>query len=388
MRMKILIANATLATLTGTETYVRDLAIGLLRRGHTPIVYAPQLGEIAGQLRRATVPVVDDLRNIGVTPDVIHGNHNTELISALLHFPDVPAVFFCHSWADWISFPPAHPRILTYVAVDDTCRDRLLYKHSIPENKVLVSLNSVDLERFTPRPPLPEKPQRALVFSNGANQWTHLPVVKEACARAGIALDVIGAGQKAENSQPESVLGNYDLVFAKGRCALEALVVGAAVIICDALGSGPLVTASALEKLRRLNFGIRTQSEPVTVDVLLREIARYDADDAAEISRRLRVSSSLDSAIDDVLAAYTEAIAEFRNGPKPDPVEESRAAADYLRWLTLNMRQREAGYESMLANSRILRMRNALGRISVFDWSLKRLGDFFHRNDDQAGAGS
>jgi hypothetical protein len=115
--LKVLIANATLATLTGTETYVRDLALGLLRKGHSPIVYAPRLGEIAQQLRRATIPVVDDLSSISTTPDIIHGNHNTELITALLHFANIPAVFFCHSWTDWVSSPPMHPRILRYVAV-------------------------------------------------------------------------------------------------------------------------------------------------------------------------------------------------------------------------------------------------------------------------------
>ena len=51
--LKVLIANATLATLTGTETYVRDLALGLLRKGHTPVVYAPELGPIAEELRRS-----------------------------------------------------------------------------------------------------------------------------------------------------------------------------------------------------------------------------------------------------------------------------------------------------------------------------------------------
>lgn len=382
--MKILIVNATLATLTGTETYVRDLAIGFLRRGHTPIVYTPELGEIARQLRLATVPVVDDLNNVGVTPDVIHGNHNTELMSALLHFPDVPAVFFCHSWTDWISFPPAHPRILVYVAVDETCRDRLLYEHAIPEHKLRVSLNSVDLERFKPRPPLPNKPQRALIFSNGANQWTHLPAVKEACAQAGIALDVIGAGENAENSNPETVLGNYDLVFAKGRCALEAMIVGAAVILCDARGCGPLVTTGEIEKLRHQNFGVRTLTEPAAADLLLREIARYNANNASEVSRLLRVSSGLDTAIGEVLAAYTDAIDEFRKGSKADPLEEARAAADYLRWLTLGTRERQAVYETILANSRILRMRNALGKIPLIDWSLKRLGNLVHRNKDSA----
>ena len=382
--MKILIVNATLATFTGTETYVRDLAIGLLRRGHTPVVYAPELGEIARQMRLATVPVVDDLNNVGVTPDVIHGNHNTELMSALLHFPDVPAVFFCHSWTDWISFPPTHPRIQAYVAVDETCRDRLLYEHAIPEHKLCVSLNSVDLERFKPRAPLPEKLRRALVFSNGANQWTHLPAVKEACARAGLALDVVGAGENAETSNPETVLGNYDLVFAKARCALEAMIVGTAVILCDARGCGPLVTTGELEKLRQQNFGVRALTDPAGSDLLLREIARYDANDASEVSRRLRLSSGLDTAIDDVLTVYTEAISGFREGPKPDPVEDARAAAAYLRWLTLGTRQRQASYESMLANSRILRMRNALAKIPLIDWPLRRLGNLVHRNKDGA----
>src|SRR5215470_1046751 len=129
--MKILIANATLATRTGTETYVRDLTLGLLSRGHEPLVYAPALGEIACELQSANVTVVDDLRNVSTTPDVIHGNHNTELITALLHFPNVPAAFFCHSSTDWNSAPPQHPRILGYVAVDDACRDRLVLKHAI-----------------------------------------------------------------------------------------------------------------------------------------------------------------------------------------------------------------------------------------------------------------
>src|SRR6185295_4530161 len=121
--LTILIANATLASLTGTETYVRDLALGLLRKGHTPIVYAPELGHIAQELRSSAVSVVDNLNSIETTPDIIHGNHNTELIGALLHFEKVPAVFFCHSWNDWESAPPSHPRIFAYVAVDDTCRD-------------------------------------------------------------------------------------------------------------------------------------------------------------------------------------------------------------------------------------------------------------------------
>ena len=374
--LTILIANATLASLTGTETYVRDLALGLLRRGHSPIVYAPELGEIARELRRATVPVVDDLNSIGTIPDIIHGNHNTELVTALLHFDKIPAVFFCHSWTDWISSPPSHPRIISYVAVDDTCRDRLVLEHAIPQERVRVRLHAADLERFRPREPLPARPARALVFSNNANQWTHLSAVREACNRAGIELDVVGAGVNASAANPETLLPRYDLVFAKARCALEALAVGTAVILCDAAGTGPLVTTAELDRLRRLNFGIRALSGEIDPGLLMQQIARYDPVDASEVSRRVRLSSDLGSLVDDALKLYVEVIEDFRACPVPQPGEENRAAAEYLRWMTLTVRAKQAECESMLANSLTIRLRNRIGRLPLMDNLLSSLARF------------
>ena len=377
--LKVLIANATLATLTGTETYVRDLALGLLHQGHTPIVYAPDLGPIAQELHRRTVPVVDNLNRVGTVPDIIHGNHNTELITALLHFETVPSVFFCHSWTDWISAPPLHPRILAYVAVDETCRDRLVHENAIPEDRVHVQLHAPDLERFTPREPLPEKPARAVIFSNNANQWTHLNAVREACKRAGIELDVIGAGVNASSLNPESLLSNYDLVFAKARCALEALAVGTAVILCDAAGSGPMVTTAELNRLRRGNFGIRTLSENLDAELLLREIQRYDSKDAAEVSRRIR-ATDLGSAVDDTVVLYRQVIEEFRRGAVSDPIEENHAVAEYLRWMTLAVRQKQSQHESMLASSPTFRLRNRIGRIPLMETLVRPLARWARRN--------
>ena len=378
--LKVLIANATLATLTGTETYVRDLALGLLRKGHTPIVYAPELGPLAQELHRHTVPVVDNLNRVATVPDIIHGNHNTELITALLHFENVPSVFFCHSWTDWISAPPSHPRILAYVAVDETCRDRLVLENAIPEDRVHVWLHGADLERFTPRELLPEKPARALVFSNNANNWTHLNAVREACKRAGIELDVIGSGMNASALNPESLLSKYDLVFAKARCALEALAVGTAVILCDAAGSGPMVTTAEFDRLRRLNFGIRALSDDVDADLLLGEIRRYDPKDAAEVSQRIRTTADLGSVVDDAVVLYREVIEEFQRRTGSDPVEENHAVAEYLRWMTLAVRRKQAQHESMLANSPTLRLRNRMSQIPLMETLVKPLARWARRN--------
>ena len=329
--LRILFTNITLASRTGTEVYIKEAALGLLRRGHTPVVYSPDLGEIADEMRAATVPVVDDLSRLGAPPDVIHGHHHQQAMTALLHFPGVPGIFTTHDWAAWHDAPPRFPRIRRYVAVDWTNRDLILLEHGIPEERVRVLLNWADLERFPPRGPLPARPRRALVFSNYARGDTHLPAVQEACRRAGLPLDVVGAGVGRSLADPGEVIAEYDLVFAKAKSALEALAVGAAVVLCDYRGLGQMVTGADLDALRRLNLGYRTLRHPLVPDLIVREIERYDARDAAEVSRRVREEAGLEAALDRLVALYEEVIGEHRREGPADPAEESRAAAAYLR---------------------------------------------------------
>jgi hypothetical protein len=286
---------------------------------------------MASEIRNATVPVIDDLNALAVEPDVIHGHHHLELMTALLQFPRVPAVFVCHDRLAWHDVPPHFPRILRYVAVDDNCRDRLISESGVSVERVRVLLNAVDLERFLPRGPLPARPRKALVFSNLASEQTYLQTIRQACSRSGISVDVIGQASGHPCARPEEVLGRYDLVFAKARCALEALAVGTAVILCDLAGVGPLVQTTRVDQLRRLNLGRRTLTEPVRVEVILREIARYDARDAEAVSRRIRTSAGLDQAVDDLLALYREVVAEQRSLGPWAPDVELRAVATYLR---------------------------------------------------------
>ena len=345
--LRILITNHFLRGRTGSELYVCELATNLLRRGHSPIVYSPQLGQTARELRETTVPIVDNLEAIGTAPDLIHGQHHVETMSALLRFPNTPAVFFCHGWLPWEETPPRHPRILRYVAVDDTGLDRLVSESGIPEERVSVILNSVDLEQFVPRTPLPPTPARALVFSNSAKETTHLGAVREACRRTGLTLDVIGEDAGNVAMRPQDLLGQYDIVFAKARCALEAMAVGSAVVLCDVTGVGPMVTSSELDRLRRLNFGIRTLREKVDADVLEKEIGRYDPSDAATVSQRIRDTACRTAAIDQIVALYEDVIREFESSDARDHDAEARAEASYLRELN---RHFEAERESILTS--------------------------------------
>jgi len=115
--LKILITNLMLENWTGTELFVRDLALGLLEAGHHPVLYSPRLGKLASEIRRETIPVIDNLDKLSTPPDIIHGQHVNETLTALLHFADAPAVFFCHDWYFYEDYPPHFPRLLRYVAI-------------------------------------------------------------------------------------------------------------------------------------------------------------------------------------------------------------------------------------------------------------------------------
>lgn len=369
--MRVLITSVGLDNIGGVQILTQDLAAWLLDRGHSPVVYGPFLGNAAEKLRRLTVPVVDDLALVGATPDVIHGNGAIETMAALWHFPSTPALFVCHAFRAMV---PRSPRILRYVGVDDTCADRLIAEQGIPTDRVRVILNAADMKRFRPRSQaLPERPRRALVFSNPASELSHLPLIREACEREGIVLDTAGASSGTHVEAPESILGRYDVVFAKAKCAIEAMASGAAVIVCDTAGLSGMVRSVDLPRLRRLNFGLRSLDRPITVDALRREIAAYDPVDAAVVSAMIRETASTDDAHAQYFSTYEEVLAEDA-GRVPDREAEGRAAAAFLQTLSRSQRESTANTNLIVqATHRILRapvIGPATARIAR--WLLKR----------------
>ncbi|WP_266158355.1 glycosyltransferase [Dyella silvatica] len=318
-----MITNNTLDARAGSELYVRDIALALLKRGHQPIAYSSVLGTVANELRAATVPVVDDLAAIALAPDIIHGQHHLDAMAAMLHFPDTPAIYFCHGWIPWEEMAPAYPTIRHYIAVDDLCVERLHSTHGIDPNRIRVIRNFVDLQRFKLRDELPAKARRALIFSNYVGEGDILLNLRQACAERGIELDQIGLATGRGEQHPERVLGQYDIVFAKARCALEALACGTAVIACDAAGLGEMVTPRNYENMRRLNFGIRCLRNAHSAEAIGKELDRYNAAQSREVSLRIRAEANIEDAIDLLLSTYQEALA--------DPVESPLSKEAYLR---------------------------------------------------------
>jgi hypothetical protein len=325
-RRTILITNIWLANLAGSEVVVRDLALGLLRRGHRPIVYSPTLGYVAEEIAARGVSVIDDLRQLGEPPDIVHAHHSIPCGEALIRFPDVPAICVCHAFNHWVEAPVHFPQIGAYVAVDEACRDRLVHTEGIDPARVLIFHNAVDLSRIPPRPASVRKRlQRAAAFGKAAA----VPELRTACEQLGIQFDAIGPAAGRISKVPEQELVHYDLVFASARAALEALCCGCAVIVCDSRGFAGLVTSRNFGSLRAMNFGLRCLAEPITVDRYVQEIGRYDPDDASRVAERARADADLSKLLDKFEKLYDEVLTGARR-PSVTAEARERAVARFL----------------------------------------------------------
>jgi UDP-3-O-[3-hydroxymyristoyl] glucosamine N-acyltransferase len=295
--MNILLTNATLATRTGTEIVTRDLALGLHERGHRACVFTPRPGRLADELTRRGVRVVDDPEAVPFHPDIIHGHHTIETSLACLRFPGAPAIFVCHDRLSWHDAPPRLESVRHFVAVDRNCLERLVVECLVPAEQTTLIPNAVDLGRFNPKRVLPGRPASALVFSNYATDGGRLESIRMACAAEGLTLEAAGSGVGHRWNDPERRLGDFDVVFAKGRCALEAMAAGCAVILSDRQGLGPMVRRRTVRDLREWNFGARCLQSTPDEPAIRREIAAYDAADAGEVSEFVRSHASLDLAL-------------------------------------------------------------------------------------------
>ena len=124
---------------------------------------------------------------------------------AALTFPGVPVVATSHGFASWQNAaPPQFPRLRRYIAVDGACADRLRLECAIPEDRIALHLNFVDLRRFPLRTPLPARPARGVVFSN-EQAYPHIAVIESVCRQRGITLEFLG-GRDHQTDDPGAAL--------------------------------------------------------------------------------------------------------------------------------------------------------------------------------------
>ena len=80
--MNILITNSCLATLGGSESFVRDLGCTLKNLGHTVMAYSHNPGNARRLSELKMVESTDNLRELKFRPDVIHAQHHLDAMAA------------------------------------------------------------------------------------------------------------------------------------------------------------------------------------------------------------------------------------------------------------------------------------------------------------------
>lgn len=289
--MKILIANVCLGGRTGSEVHTKDLALALQRRGHRCAIFVRVLKEDldVASLRAAGVIVTDNLRNLNGVPDVIHGHHLLQTVQACLAFPQTPAIQVCHDATSRRDRAGSSPWIQKWAAVDAFCQERYIRETGLKSEDIPIIFNAVDLDLFSERtqPPL-SRPRNAALFFSSRDTPQIAQTISAVCSRLGIGLDIIGPGTSGFINDPANVLSQYDLVFGKARCAMEAMASGAHVILCSPRGVGPRITPENFDQLRQRNFGQSLLTLPLNEVELDKRINELDSTNTGILTKLIR----------------------------------------------------------------------------------------------------
>ncbi len=317
--MHVLFTNNTLEHEAGSECSVRDAATELIARGHRVSAFSCQLGTVARQLAEAGAEIVADLSQMRERPEVIHGHHQWETTLAALRWPDAPLISFRRGIDPWQEAPCLAPWTAAWVGVDRPCLRHLTEVDGVPEERAHLLLNGINFDGLEPRRELPEKPGDVLVLSNYATEDSFLKQIREACRSEDVRCDAIGRGVHNPKDNLLELLPSYDLVFAKGRAALEAAAAGCAVVVCDYGGIGEFVTPANFDRLRERSFFYDCKLEAVTVEIVRQRLSEWRPGDTLKLSEKVRETCSLQANIDALEKLYATAVGAHR-APSADEV--------------------------------------------------------------------
>jgi len=330
--MRVLVTNTRLDGRGGTESFMRDLARGLQSRGHTLMAYGSDTRQQERLLDNDVIAVATDLEHLPVRPDVIHAMHHLDAMTAIASLPGVPALYHCHG-AVWRESVPKHPRIYRHLAVSTTLAERIAVEFNVAPHAITVLPNGVDIARFRRVRSLPRRPARALFFNSRHRPDSDtLVAIREAAARLQMDLDCVGTPFERTTNEPEKLLPEYDVVFASGRSAIEALASGCAVVVLGRTSCGELVRLENFATLRDRNFSIAVNSPPPSPDRIVASLERFSPEECAAVSVRLRQEADFGRTVDSLLTIYEQIVEQHRHAA-PDPAAEMRAMARYLRKL-------------------------------------------------------
>ena len=312
---RILLANHSLSLAAGTEHWVRDIASFLHRRGVPILVYSNRLGTVADQIATSGVRVTSSIEEVRqFAPQIVHLHHARQMrpLVESLQGGDQKIINMLHGVLPRLEVPQLSG-VDQYLSVSIATKAHVCLLSGRSWEGVGIIPNFFDERRFV-ADGTTSKHKRALLFARIAER-NQVSELQRLLHELGYELDWRGSQDGTTFREPEEELKRYDLVFASGRSAIEALACRGRVIVWQDGMIGPAVTPANLWSCVLGNFALfsslvpsQSEDDHAAAEWLSQQLSLLGDEQAAAITHEVRTHLSLTNIGNLLLAVYDETL--------------------------------------------------------------------------------
>lgn len=149
-KIKILIGCLSFSQFTGSEIYVYELAKNLIKLDCDVTVSSSNINGPLTEIAKKHNIRIHDLQKPFLLEefDIIHTQHKPITDYLVKIFPSVKKISTIHSEVYNLEYPVIDQSILKYIAIRPEIKTHLINNFNIPEEKIEVIYNPIDVNRF------------------------------------------------------------------------------------------------------------------------------------------------------------------------------------------------------------------------------------------------
>jgi hypothetical protein len=309
--LRVAFSNVAMDSYAGSELWTADMAKYLKSVGIDVIVYTPIIGAVANMLKEVDIEVTSSPDRVEMFgPTILHVNHFDAALPLIERMEGkIPIINVVHGLLP-------RPELPGYKGVDKYCCVSIAGKAKIhvltgTEWEHIETLpNFFDERRFVKLSTFAGANKAALLSSRTSPEQRDK--LQAAISALGFQLEHIGYGSRP-TPNPEEWLAGYDLIFAVGRSAIEALASGAHVILWDSGIIGPAVTSDNFWKCVTSNFSLPANvlewtfiDRPEAMNWITEQVNKICASSRLETARLTRTYLPLSSIGNKIVQMYTQ----------------------------------------------------------------------------------
>ena len=270
--MELILAEYSLRSPGGAQTYLATIASHLEQLGHRVSVLTLQDGPFAQALRDRGLRV-GGLQDLPATCDAIISQDAVCAYELARLYPATPQLYILHSAEYQIELPPQVPgTVAALVAMNERTARRAAA--SALDAEIVRLRQPIDFLRFRPRRGPGGSPPTAVLLGNTL-QGRRRRLLLGALDDAGIAWRQPGAAGAGITLAPDQELADADIVIGYGRSVLEGMSAGCAPYVYD-LGLDGWVTPESYPAIEADGFAGTATDGVATRERLAADLAAYD----------------------------------------------------------------------------------------------------------------